>query len=262
MNKINAALISLGIVFSLSSCKKDKAAKVDCEMKLTHHISSIITDFSEDIIMRFNSAKQVIDVIASSQSFSYQYNGNEVIVSIGGKDVYKIALDNGRAVSVLTIDSKDLQKISYDSEGRMKQILLEHEGIVRNIYTFYYAGGNLDYVLEQIKEEEDFDRKYIFEYTNFKTDARTQSFQFFNGPILGSYIPITLRGLGSLNLPSKMIYAQKSNNYDYKYATVYEYTYAASPDGNVNGMSAKHTVQSKGGEIVITENVNIASACQ
>lgn len=122
--------------------------------------------------MRFNSAKQVIDVIRSSQSFSYQYNGNEVIVRFGSKDAYKITLDNGRAMSILTIDSKDLQKISYDSEGRMKQILLEHEGVVRNIYTFSYAGGNLDYVLEEIKDDESLDRKYIFEYTNFKTDAR------------------------------------------------------------------------------------------
>lgn len=262
MNKINATLISLGIIFTLSSCKKDKAAKVDCEMKLTHHISSIITDFSEDIIMRFNSAKQVTDVITSSQTFSYQYNGNEVIVSIGGRDVYKIALDNGRAVSILTIDSKDLQKISYDSDGRIKQVLLEHDGTVRNIYTFFYAAGNLDYVLEEIKDEEGLDRKYSFEYTNFKTDARTQSFQFFNGLILGNYVPATLRGSGSLNLPSKMIYAQKSNNYDPKYATVYEYNYTASPDGSVTGISAKHAVLSKGGEIVITESVNIVSACQ
>jgi hypothetical protein len=80
--------------------------------------------------------------------------------------------------------------------------------------------------------------------------------------MLGNYIPVALRGSGSLNLPSKMIYAQKSNNYDYKYAMVYEYTYTISPaDGSVIGMNTKHTVQSKGGPIVITENVNIASAC-
>ncbi|WP_152542289.1 hypothetical protein [Pedobacter sp. V48] len=231
-------------------------------MKLTHHISSIITDFTEDVIMRFNSAKQIIDVITSSQSFSYQYNGNEVIVRSGGNDAHKIALDNGRAVNIITIDSKDVQKISYDSDGRMKQILLEHEGVVRSISTFFYAGGNLDYVLVEIKDDERLDSKYIFEYTNFKTDARTQSFQFFNESILGNFVPVTLRGSSSFNLPSKMIYVRKINNYDYKYATVYEYTYTMSPaNGSVIGMSTKYTVQTKGGPIVITDNVNIASTC-
>jgi len=257
MKKINAALLTMGIVFSLESCKKEESSKVDCEIKLTTQLSP---SGSQNIITRFNAAGQVVAFVTPEESFSYVYNKNEAVASSAGHEVYRMTLENGRVVHIVLNGSKDVQKISYDTEGRMKKFVLESNGVVGNVYSYFYSGGNLDYILEEVGGEQGVERKYSFEYTGLKTDAGMRSYLSNFGVFLGNAIPVTLLGTGSVNLPSKKTYTVKGDITEV--IMLNEYNYVTSADGRISSVKEENVYKPATVNLAFNVETEISSTCR
>lgn len=258
MNKINAALFTLGIfITGLGSCKKDENSKADCEIKL---VSQPSPNYAKSHTIRFNAAGQAIADVEIDGTFLYTYKKNEVTVRTDGRDIKKITLENGRATQLKVNGIADLQKFYYDAMGRIKRTELENGGVIGSSRTYNYIGENLDNMVDEYSSVPAVDYKCTFEYTDLKLDATTRSFHSRYGHGFGNFVPETMLGKGSVNLPSKI--TQTIGSGISAMVTVTEYIYTRSQDGKVTSVNIKRTGPSADGIKVSNEIVDISSSCQ
>lgn len=254
MNKVNATIITLGIfATALVSCKKDANSKVDCEIKVA---STPSFDSSNEHKFRLNAAGQTVSVVRGDETYIYKYKANQVTSSLNGRKNSTIVLENGRAVK-MTLSGQDyLQKNAYDTQGRLSRLTIETSIGVGNIYTYNYIGGNLDHVLEELPMQNNPEHRYSFEYTDLRIDNTTRWFALLYGSSLINFIPVTLLGTGSVNLPSKITYTIAGDS-----VFTQEFTYTTAADGKVNSVNIKHTLSQKYEGNVHNEIVEITSSC-
>ncbi|MBC7567467.1 MAG: hypothetical protein H7223_10950 [Pedobacter sp.] len=222
-----------------------------------------VPGYTSSVTSRFNAAGQIIGITTNDDSYSYEYKKNRVVVRSGGKDVFNIALENGRAVRIELIKSDWVQNISYDQDGRIKQIFLGEPDDASNTYTFNYRNGNLDYIIEEMKANKLIERRYTYEYSDVKVDSRTQALQSYFGLGSSNSLPVTLRGTSSTYLPSKLIYTERmsASPYTLLLTSFAEYSYIRSSDGKLTGVNIKDILVSNQGERITNQKINIESSC-
>jgi len=254
MNKVNATLITLGIfVMAFGSCKKDANSKVDCEIKV---VSTPSFDSLNEHLFRLNTAGQMVSVVRGNETYTYKYKANQVASSLNGVKNSTIELENNRAVK-MTLSGQDyLQKNAYDTQGRLSRLTIETSRGVGNIYTYNYVGGNLDHVLEELPMQNNPEHRYNYEYTDLRVDNTTRWFALLYGSSLINFIPVTLLGTGSVNLPSKITYTIAGDS-----VFTQEFTYTTAADGKVNSVNIKHTSLQNHEGNVYNQVVVITSSC-
>lgn len=235
MNRINVSLlvIAFGLI-CLGSCKKNENFDVECELRSIE--TQVVTNarsghIFRDYSLRFDKDKRVVNWYTEDDSYTYSYSKNEVIIYYNKAKVSKVELRNGRAVKEVGLTSNHEILIEYDTQDRMKKLVL---GGGSNTATLYYANGNLDYILEEIKGQR-MERKHKYEYSTLPNNVLT-SIQSYKAIMIGGYVPQTLLGNWSLNLPSKYIYYEDDV---VKYTE--DYTYNLSAEGKVIGKETKYT---------------------
>ena len=254
MNKVNETFITLGIfAMALGSCKKDANSKVDCEIKVA---STPSFDSSNEHQFRLNAAGQMISFLHENETFTYKYKANQVAISLNGVKNSTIALENGRAVKITLSGQDYLQKNAYDAKGRLSRLTIETSKGVGNIYKYNYVGDNLDHVLEELPMQNKPEHRYIYEYTELRVDNTTRWFTLLYGSNLINFIPVTLLGTGSVNLPSKITYTIAGDP-----VSVQEFTYTTAADGKVKSANIKHTKSPKHEGNVYNQQVQITSSC-
>ena len=138
----------------------------------------------------------------------------------------------------------------------MSRLTIETSRGVGNIYTYNYVGGNLDHVLEELPMQNNPEHRFTYEYTDLRVDNTTRWFTLLYGSSLINFIPVTLLGTGSVNLPSKMTYTIAGDS-----VSVQEFTYTTAADGKVNSVNIKHTISPKHEANVYNQKVEITTSC-